>query len=118
MGELTEAQRVIMRIAEVAEAVGWQANVGAMETAGMIVSVLAEQPDLVKRFLAEGSALFIEGKIAAEYGRLTFHRMKDGQVTTPAELRNAIRIRNMERGLPADADRFTARALDETGGRQ
>lgn len=42
----------IERIAQVAEAVGMQAGVGGMETAGAIVSYLANHPDLIKPFVA------------------------------------------------------------------
>lgn len=105
MSESKAMARAIERIAEVAEAIGWQAGVGGMETAGMIVSVLAEHPELIERFMNEGSGLLIDGEFGAEKGRLTFHRMKDGKVTTPAELRSAIMVKQMERGQPATGER-------------
>lgn len=79
---------VILHIARVAEAVGWQAGVGASETAGMIISCLAKRPELVERFMREGSELLVSGEIAPHLGCLTFHR-KDGKVTAPKELRIA-----------------------------
>lgn len=99
------SRSVVLRIADVSEAVGWQAGVGGMETAGMIVSALSERPELVERFLAEGTGLMLEGEIMPEKGRLTFHRSSDGKVTTPQELRAAIVVKNMERGKPAEAQR-------------
>ena len=87
-------EQVIQHIAKVAEAVGWQAGVGASETAGMIVSCLAAKPELVGRFMKEGSGLLVSGEIAPEHGSLTFHRM-DGNVTTPDELRVARQARRM-----------------------
>jgi hypothetical protein len=104
-GAVAAATPVVLRIAEVARAVGWQANVGGMETAGVIVSSLAERPELIERFLAEGTELMLAGEIAAEKGSLTFHRVSDGKVTTPQELRSAITVKNMERGKPADNER-------------
>lgn len=83
-GQWTPKQ-VIDRIADVAEAVGWQAGVGASETAGLIVSVLSANHHLIDRFMAEGSELFIDGSIRAEAGRLTFLSIA-GEVLTPAEL--------------------------------
>jgi len=46
------AAEVIERITQVAEAVGMQAGVGGMETAGAIVSYLANHPDLIEPFVA------------------------------------------------------------------
>lgn len=87
-------EQIIEHIAKVAKAVGWQACVGASETAGMIVSCLAAKPELVQRFLTEGSGLLVSGEIAPEHGCLTFHRL-DGDVTTPDELRMARLARRM-----------------------
>ena len=98
-------EQVIKRIADVAQAVGWQAGVGGMETAGMIVSVLAAKPELVQRFLDEGTELLVNGDILPEHGCLTFHRSSDGKVTTPQQLRSAIVVKNMERGRPASRTR-------------
>lgn len=95
IGELCDPGRnLIQWIAEVAAAVGWQAGVGASETAGMIVSCLAARPDLVHRFLKDGSGLLVNGDIAPDHGCLTFHRL-DGTVTTPEELRMARDARKM-----------------------
>ena len=104
-GAAAAATPVVLRIAEVAKAVGWQAGVGAMEIAGMIVSSLAERPELIEQFLAEGTELMLTGEILPEKGCLTFHRASDHKVTTPQELRTAIAVKNMERGKPANADR-------------
>lgn len=87
-------EQVILHIAKVAEAVGWQAGVGASETAGMIISSLAAKPDLIDRFLRDGSGLLVSGEIGPEQGCLTFHRA-DGAVTTPEELRMARRARKL-----------------------
>lgn len=85
---------VIAHIGQVAEAIGWQAGVGASETADMIVSCLLARPELISRFLEEGSGLLVDGEIGPEKGCLTFHRI-DGKVTTPEELRMARDARRM-----------------------
>ena len=75
-------------------AVAWQAGVGASETAGMIISCLVAKPELIERFLVEGSGLLVDGSIGPDQGCMTFHRM-DGKVTTPEELRMARDARKM-----------------------
>ena len=88
-------EEVILHIAKVAHAVGWQAGIGASETAGMIISCLAKRPELIERFLLEGSGLLVEGEISPEKGCLTFHRRLDGKVTTPQELRIALVVKSL-----------------------
>lgn len=81
------AAEVIKWIAEVSAAIGWQAGVGASETAGTIVSVLAANPHLIERFLTEGSGLFIDGPLYldAVNGCLTYYA-QTGEVLSPGEL--------------------------------
>lgn len=88
------AHQFIAHIGQVAEAVAWQAGVGASETAGMIISCLLAKPELIERFLIEGSGLLVDGSIGPDHGCLTFHRI-DGTVTTPEELRIAIAARKV-----------------------
>jgi hypothetical protein len=97
----------VRRIGEVAEQIGDNAGVGAMEIAGMIVSVLYQRPELADRFMREGVEMMISGDILPENGRLTFHRQSDGKVTTPHDLRNAIMVKNMELGHAAERSRLT-----------
>jgi hypothetical protein len=102
-----QPNEVILRIAQVAHAIGWQANVGGMELAGQFVSVLARHPDLIDRFLAEGSELCIEGLMGPERGCLTFYNMK-GEITTPQELSAAREVQKMKRAAsaaPSSGDR-------------
>lgn len=47
----------IERIAAAARAIGFQAGVGGMETAGSIVSFLAANPQHIDSFMAGGSVL-------------------------------------------------------------
>lgn len=100
-----QPEDVIRRIGEVAEQVGEQAGVGAMEIAGMIVSVLYQRPELAGQFMREGVEMLISGSILPENGRLSFHRRTDGKVTTPQQLRASIMLKNMEIGAAADRAR-------------
>lgn len=95
--ETAAARAVIQRIAEAAEAVGWQAGVGGMETAGSIVSFLAAHPEHVEAFMAGGSVL--DWPVGwHEQGKLTWHG-QDGKVYDPATARRARLIRKMEKGV-------------------
>lgn len=100
---MTPEHKLIARIAEVAEAVGWQAGVGASETAGMIVSCLAARPELIGRFMDEGANLIIEGEIDTAKGWLTFHN-RSGRVTTPKELRISRQVRDLGRDATRPQD--------------
>ncbi len=90
-------EQTIKRIAEIAQSVGWQAGVGAMEMAGQFVSYLTEHPEHIEAFLRDGTGFVIENGLRVEDGCLTFHRRLDGKVTTPRELRVAIDVKRMER---------------------
>jgi uncharacterized protein YbjQ (UPF0145 family) len=82
-----EARReTIARLADVAIAVGSQANVGAMELAGQFVSVLSANPEHIERFMAEGTELVIDGTLNAENGCLTYYGA-DGSMHSPSEIR-------------------------------
>jgi hypothetical protein len=83
---MTTAKEFIQKVAEVSIAVGWQANVGASETAGQIISCLYANPEHLDRFMTEGSELFIDGTFAFENGALTYHA-SDGRVLSPSVLR-------------------------------
>lgn len=83
---MATAREFLVRVAEVATAVGWQAGVGASETAGHIISCLYASPEHLDRFMAEGSELFIDGTFAPENGSLTYLAI-NGQITSPETLR-------------------------------
>jgi hypothetical protein len=85
------AEDFIKHCARVAEAVGWQAGVGASETAGHIVSVLAAHPEHLERFMTEGSELFIDGTMRPENGSLNY-LARNGEITSPRVLREALGI--------------------------
>lgn len=86
---------VIRRIAQVADAVSFQAGVGGMETAGMIVSVLAKHPELIDGFLTDGPGFLIDNdKFGAEHGCLNFHNQMGG-ISRPEDARRAHAARRM-----------------------
>ncbi|MDQ0996925.1 hypothetical protein QFZ34_002107 [Phyllobacterium ifriqiyense] len=79
---------IITKIAQIATAVGWQANEPAMELAGQIVSVLAANPEQIDRFMAEGTELFLDGTLNCENGSLTY-RAISGSILSPSDLRTS-----------------------------
>lgn len=81
-----EAAALIAKIAQVATAVGFQANEPAMEIAGMIVSSLATNPENIDRFMGEGTELLLDGTIGFENGSLTY-RANNGSILSPTVLR-------------------------------
>ncbi|WP_242137337.1 hypothetical protein [Sphingomonas sp. TREG-RG-20F-R18-01] len=82
--DFAAAAAVIKRIAEVAEALGQAAGVGAMETAGSFVSYLAEHPEDIEPLLRFGASELPEDWI--HYGRLTWMGA-DGKLHHPAVVR-------------------------------
>lgn len=83
---MSDMEALIAKIAQVANAVGWQANEPAMEIAGMIVSSLAANPEHIARFMAEGTKLLLDGTISFENGALTY-RAINGSILSPSYLR-------------------------------
>lgn len=93
-----DAQEVIARIAQVAAAVGSQANVGGMETAGAILSYLAEHPRDLEPFMNGGileipADFWMHGKLAWQGG--------DGKLYTPEYARRAVIVSKLKRGAAA-----------------
>jgi hypothetical protein len=99
-GEPSEmtAREFIEKIAAMSEAIGWQAGVGASETAGMIVSYLAANPDDFDTVMTGGILDLPPGW--HEFGRLSWMGM-NGQVVRPEQVRRARMIKLMEQGKPA-----------------
>ncbi|ALJ12622.1 hypothetical protein [Sphingopyxis macrogoltabida] len=87
-----DAQEVIDRIAAVATAVGEQAGVGAMETAGGIIGYLAENPRDLEPFMNGG--IFELPLDWHERHSLTWHDSK-GIVRHPADVRRARQVRDL-----------------------
>lgn len=92
---MTHAEQVIKRIASVSRAIGFQANVGAMETAGSIISFLDRYPDRIDAFLA-GEESPLDWPIGWHtHGNLSWHGM-DGKVHNPADVRRRAIIKKLE----------------------
>src|ERR1051325_407233 len=70
----------LTRIADIAETVGWQANVGASETAGQILSYLSAHPEYIEPLLRDG--IFALPDVFWEHGRLTW-RGANGRIVKP-----------------------------------
>lgn len=92
-------EETIQRIAEAANAVGWQANIGGCDIAGVMVSFLAKHPERVGVFLRDGwlEAIGTDNPWAA--GCLTFHRKLDGKITTPQDLRISKAVRDLAKPI-------------------
>lgn len=82
------SREMINKLAEVATAVGWQANEPAVEMAGHLVSFLYANPEHIDRFMEEGSELFVDGTFSFEAGSLTY-RALNGQILSPKQLRES-----------------------------
>lgn len=94
---MTDALQFIEKLADMAEAIGWQAGVGGSETAGQIVSYLAANPGDFDKVMA-GGILDLRPDWYA-HGRLTWMGT-NGQIVHPETARRARVIKQMERGLP------------------
>lgn len=92
---MTELE-VIERIANIAETIAAQAGVGGMETAGSIVSFLAEHPERIDGFFS-GADCVLDWPIGwHEQGRLTWHAM-NGKIVAPEFARRHRVIKAMEK---------------------
>lgn len=92
-----EAKQVIAKIAQAAQAIGWQAGVGAMETAGSIVSYLAAHPEQIEPFLTDKVSP-IDWPIGWHtHGCLTWHGM-DGKIYSPEFARRCETIKKLQTG--------------------
>jgi hypothetical protein len=91
MSEPSDAAKVICKIADVAEAIAFQAGVGGSETAGMIVSYLAKNPDRIEHVLANG---IIDEPDLWVNGRLSWQG-QNGKIITPRQARLARIVSSM-----------------------
>lgn len=76
---MTTATDLVHKVDEVSQAIAFQSGTGALECAGMIMSCLARYPDLVERFMTEGSGLIVSGEISVGRGLFSYHAI-DGSV--------------------------------------
>lgn len=92
--DFEQAAQVIDRLAEIAAAMSVQAGVGGMETAGHLVSYLADHPRDIEPLLRFG--VFELPMDWHERGSLTYHAC-NGKVTHPQHARQARVIKRLER---------------------
>lgn len=94
-GKTYDAQSVIERIAACATALGEQAGVGAMETAGGILGYLAENPRDLEPFMVGG--IFELPDDWFQRHSLTWHDSK-GVVRHPGDVRRAKQVSMLLKG--------------------
>lgn len=87
------AEDFIARAAQVSTVLGEQAGVGGMETAGSIISFLADNPDWLGAFMSAGYFGLPSG--FHERGSLTWHGA-DGKVYSPQFARHGRIIRSLK----------------------
>ncbi|WP_420014222.1 hypothetical protein [Tateyamaria sp.] len=87
-------EQVIARLAEGAAQMASNAEIGGCEIAGMFVSVLHANPELIPAFLDSPVATCVDGgRFSWEYGSLSWCS-KSGRTVTPAELRRHLDIQD------------------------
>lgn len=95
--DMEQAEVVISRIAEIAEAFAGQANVGGMETAGGLISYLATHPRDIEPLLKHGVMELPMDWLMQ--GCLSWHG-KDGKVIDPDYARRANTIHKLRKEVP------------------
>jgi hypothetical protein len=97
------AEELISKIASYCNDFAWMAGVGGLETAGSVISYLAAHPEHTATFLDGGFPALMDvcgdPRDLFAHGCLTFHRAKDGKVTTPEDLRASIAARDAAKGV-------------------
>ena len=93
---------IITKIARISEVIGWQAGVGGMETAGALVSYLARFPEKIPAFMADDFSVVSDLPTDwLRWGCLTWYS-QDGRIIDPQWARQAMVIRDMEKGPSHD----------------
>lgn len=92
--DFDQARLVIERIAHIAETTAVQGGVGGSETAGGIISYLAEHPRDIEPCLRFGVLELPLDWVVR--GRLSFHG-QNGKIWWPEQARRATMIRKLER---------------------
>ena len=89
------AEQFLAKLVQTAEAIGWQAGVGAMETAGALISYLGRFPEKLPDFMADDFSVISDLPVDwLRQGCLTWHAA-GGKVVEPEFVRRAIIIRDM-----------------------
>ena len=93
---MNDREALIAKIAETALRIAFQAGVDATSIAGQIVSCLAKRPELIDRFMIEGTGLFLSGEITAGKGCLSY-LAGDGNIYGPEVARRSDAVRQIKR---------------------
>lgn len=96
--ETISAADFLAKVIQTAHAVGWQAGVGGMETAGALVSYLGRFPEKLPAFMSDDFSVVSD--LPSDWlrqGCLTWHA-RDGGVVSPEWVRRQIAIKEMEKG--------------------
>ena len=92
------AEQFLAKVAQTAEVIGWQAGVGAMETAGALISYLSRFPEKLPAFMADDFSVISDMPTDWLFqGCLTWHGA-NGKIIKPEFARRAIVIRDLEKG--------------------
>lgn len=91
--------QMVREIAVASDMMADMAGVGGVETAGAVISYIANHPEKIDLFMARGVAGLMDDAPGGPrdlhaHGCLTWHR-KDGKVTTPQDLRISLTVRDM-----------------------
>lgn len=97
---MTDTNQLIERIANAAETFASLSGTGGMETAGLIISVLSANPDLIEPFFENPGETMLLEEFRWQNGRLSWH-CKTGEVITPEFYREHL----VAKGLLDDANR-------------
>ena len=84
-------EQVIKIIAEFSDVTASNAGVGGCETAGLIVSALYANPELIPLFLENPSKTFHDHfeRMRWEHGALSWHAM-NGEIVSPTDMRQSL----------------------------
>lgn len=88
-GSAEGLREAIVKIAHSAHAIGLQAGVGGMETAGAIVSYLAQHQDKIAPFFS-GKESPVDWPNFVHGGFLTWHAAEGDRIVHPSEARAAL----------------------------
>ena len=88
----------LQKVVRTADAIGWQAGVGGMETAGALISYLGRFPEKLPAFMADDFSVISD--LPTDWltqGCLTWHA-RDGRLISPEWARRAMLIKDLEKG--------------------
>ena len=82
-----DAEALIQKIAQIADAVAFSSGTASIEYAGAIVSHLAAHPEDVETFMRDGNEMMLDGRMTLTSGYLSY-QCSDGRIRSSREIRN------------------------------